>query len=111
MVRCEPCVSCINIKKIYKIKNISQFGLKKTLERERERREKKASFSGDFTRFCRSELGRLRIKAALCDESYTWVPKSQDFAKVQGLGFHGNREKAVSREITIFEVGFSSYSV
>ena len=39
------------------------------------------------------------------------VPKSQDFAKVQGLGFHGNREKAVFREIKLIEVGFLSYSV
>ena len=39
-----------------------------------------------------------------------WVPESQDSAKVQGLGFHGNREKVVSHEITAFEVGFLSYS-
>ena len=62
-------------------------------------------------RFCRSELGRPRVKAALRDESYAWVPKSQDFAKVQGLDFHVNQEKAVSREITLFEVGFFSYSI
>ena len=83
-------------------------------ERERERggREKKqASFSDNFTRFCRSKLGRLRVKDALRDESYAWVSESQDFAKVQGSGFHGNREKAVSREITLFKVGFFSYSV
>ena len=81
------------------------------LEREREEGEKKASFSGDFTRFCRSELGRPRVKVALHDESYAWVPESQDFTKVQGLGFHGNREKAVSREIMIFEVEFFFYSI
>ena len=40
-----------------------------------------------------------------------WVPKSQDFAKVQGSGFQGNQEKAVSQEITLFEIGFFSYSV
>ena len=40
-----------------------------------------------------------------------WVPESQDFAKVQGLGFPINREKAVFQEITLFEVGFLSYSV
>ena len=40
-----------------------------------------------------------------------WVPESQDFSKVQGSGFHKNREKAVSREITLFEVGFFSCSV
>ena len=39
-----------------------------------------------------------------------WVPESQDSAKVQGSGFHRNREKAVSRETTPFEVGFFSYS-
>ena len=45
-------------------------------ERERERREKKkASFSGDFMRFCLSKLGGPRVQAALCDESYAWVPK------------------------------------
>ena len=111
MARCEPCVTCINIKKISKIKNISQIGLEQNVrEREREGR-KKASFSGDFTRFCRSELGKPRVKAALRDESYAWVPESQDLAKVQGSGFHGNREKAVSQEITLFKVGFFSNSV
>ena len=29
----------------------------------------------------------------------------------QGSGFHGNREKAVSQEITQIEVGFLSYSI
>ena len=81
------------------------------LERERERREKKVSLSGAFTRFCRLEFGRPRVKAALRDESYAWVPESQDFAKVQGSGFHDNQEKAVSREIMLFEVGFFSYSI
>ena len=70
MARCEPHVSCINIKKIFKIKNISQFGLEQNV-RERERRErKKASFSDDFTMFCRSKLGRSRVKVVLRDESY-----------------------------------------
>ena len=40
-----------------------------------------------------------------------WVLESQDFAKVQGSGFQENREKAVSREIMLFEIGFFSYSV
>ena len=62
--------------------------------------EKKASFFDDFTGFCQSELGRPRVKTALRDESYAWVPESQDFTKVQGLGFHENRERVVSREIT-----------
>ena len=39
------------------------------------------------------------------------VLESQDFIKVQGLGLYGNREKAVSREIKLIEVGFLSYSV
>ena len=95
MARCEPRVSYININKISKIKNISQFGLEQNV-RERERGRKKASFSNDFMRFFRSELGRPRVKAALRDESYVWIPKSQDLAKAQGLGFHENREKAMS---------------
>ena len=61
--------------------------------------------------FCRSEFDSSRVKAGLLNESYTWVLESQDFAKVQGSGFHENREKAMSREITLFEVGFLSYSV
>ena len=36
---------------------------------------------------------------------------TQDSSKVQGSGFHGNREKVVSREITPFEVEFFSYQV
>ena len=86
----EPCVSCINIKKISKIKKISQFGLEEDVREREKGGRKKASFFGDFTRFCRSELGKPRVKAALRDESYTWVPESQDFAKVQGSGFQGN---------------------
>ena len=61
--------------------------------------------------FCWSEFNNPRIKVDLRDESYAWVSESQDFAKVQGLGFHENQEKAVSREITQIEVGFLSYSV
>ena len=62
-------------------------------------------------RFYRSELDRSRVKAALRDENYTWVSESQDFTKVQGLGFHKNREKAVSGEITLFKAEFFSYLV
>ena len=69
-------------------------------------RGRKAIFSLRFTGFRRSNLVRSRIKADLRDASYAWVPESQDSAKVQGSGFHENREKAVSREITSFEVGF-----
>ena len=68
---------------MYKIKNISQFGLEQYV-REREMREKKSKFLCNFTRFCLSKLGRSRVKATLRDESYAWVPESQDFAKVQG---------------------------
>ena len=57
-----------------------------------------------------SYLVRSRIKADLRDEGYTCVPESQNSTKVQGSGFHENREKVVSREITPFEVGFFSYS-
>ena len=73
--------------------------------RERERIEE-ASFSLPFTSFCRSKLDRPEVKVALRDESSTCVLESQDFAKAQGLGFSRNREKAVSREITLFEIGF-----
>ena len=83
MAQCQQCISCNNIKKISKIKNISQFGLEQNVrERERGGRKKKASFFGDFTRFYRSELCRPSVKAALHDKSYAWVLESQDFAKV-----------------------------
>ena len=39
-----------------------------------------------------------------------WVPESQDSANVQSSGFHENKEKAVSWEIILFEVGFFPYS-
>ena len=46
MAQCGPRVSCIYIKKISKIKNISQFGLEQNVrEREKERREKKKQAS------------------------------------------------------------------
>ena len=60
--------------------------------------------------FRRSDLVRSRIKADLRDEGYACIPESQDYAKVQGSGFHENQEKAVSRESTPFEVEFFSYS-
>ena len=83
------------------------------IEREKERvgEKKNKPFSDDFTGFCRSKLGRSRVKAALRDESYTWVLESQDFAKVQGWAFTDTDQKAVSREITLIEVRFLSYSV
>ena len=42
MARCEPRVSCINIKKYLKSRKISQFGLEPNV-REREGRKKQAS--------------------------------------------------------------------
>ena len=83
------------------------FGLRPYLKRER---KKKASFSLRFTSFHRSDLVGSRVKVVLRDESSAWVTKSQDFAKVQSLGFQENREKVVSQKITLFEVGFFSYS-
>ena len=56
------------------------------------------------------ERERERERSNLRDEGYAWVSESQDFAKVQGSGFHRNREKVVFREIKPFEVGFFSYS-
>ena len=83
-------------------KDLRSWSKDQTVEREREREEgeEKQHFSGDFKGFCRSKFGRPRVKDALRDESYAWVPESQDFTKVQDLVFHENREKAVSREIT-----------
>ena len=112
MARCEPHVSCINIKKISKIKNISQFGLEQNVrERDKEKGEKKAQASPKILRGFASQNSAGRKVKLLCDESYTWVPESQDFAKVQGSSFNENREKVMSREITLFEVGFFSYLV
>ena len=58
-----------------------------------------------------SEFDSPRVKAALHDESYAWVPESQDFTNIQGFGFHKNQEKSVFQEIMLIEVGFLSYSV
>ena len=96
-------------KYLKKSKKISQVGLgPNVIERERERErkegEEKQSFSSDFTGFYWSELGRPRVKVALC--MGTGITRFH-----QGSGFHGNREKAVSWEITQIEVGFLSYSV
>ena len=54
--------------------------------------------------FRRSDLVRSRIKVDLRDKGYAWVSELQDSAKVQGSGFHENREKVVFREITPSEV-------
>ena len=53
MARCEPRVSCINIKKHLKSRKISQFGLapnvrERERERERERKEKKSKLLWRF---------------------------------------------------------------
>ena len=106
-------VSCINSLKKYNLPKDLIFGLIQTVETEREGergRVRNPSFSLRFTRFHRSKLGNPRIKDDLRDEGYAWVPESQDSAKVQGLIFHENREKAVSQESMPFEVGFFSYS-
>ena len=58
--------------------------------RKREREREKAIFSLRFKGFRQSDLIRSKIKADLRDKGYVWVPESQDSAKVQGLGFHGN---------------------
>ena len=96
MVRCEPHVLCINIKKISKIKNISQFDLEQNIrerEREREEGEKQASFSRDFTRFCLSELSRPRVKDVLRDKSYAWRTKITRFRQGPRLGFSWKSRK------------------
>ena len=63
----------------------SQPNRKRESKREREREREKAIFSLRFTGFRRLDLVKSRIKADLREEGYVWVPKSQDFAKVQGL--------------------------
>ena len=105
MARYEPRVSCITIKKISKIKNISQFGLKQMLEIES--REKKASFSENFTRYCPSELGRPRVKAALRDESYAWVPESQDFPRFKVSVFTKTEKRRCPWKSRCLRYGFS----
>ena len=111
MARCGPRVHIINsLKKNLKYQNLSFWSQPNRKRESRIERERKAIFSLRFKGFRRSDLVKSRIKVDLSDEGYTWVPESQDSAKVQGLGFHENREKVVSREITPFEVGFFSYS-
>ena len=101
MTRGATWVMCPHYKYPKKYLKLS-FGLSQTVrervrEREREReRERKVIFSLRFTGFRRLNLVRSRIKVDLSDEVYAWVPESQDSAKVQGSGFHENREKAVS---------------
>ena len=48
------------------------------IERERERKEN-PPFSGDFTGFCWSALGRRRVKAALLICATVGVPESTKF--------------------------------
>ena len=107
MARRGPRVHTINILKKYLMLS---FGISQTVRERVREREREAIFSLRFTGFRRSDLVRSRIKADLRDEGYVWIPESPDSAKVQGSGFHGNREKAVSWQITPFEVGFFFYS-
>ena len=87
------------------------FGLSQTVrERVREREREKRDLSS-IHGISSMDLVRSRIKADLRDNVYAWIPESQDSAKVQGSGFHRNREKAVSQESTPFEVGFSPTGV
>ena len=80
----------------------NQFGGKGRKNKERKRKNKERKMArGRRTGHCplmlqafrRSELSSPRVKAALCDESYTWIPKSQDFTKVQSSGFRETEEK------------------
>ena len=76
-------------KYLKKSKEISQVGLGQNIrererERDKERREKKSNLSPAISRSFtgRNSVGR-ELKAAMRDESYAWVPKSQDFSKVK----------------------------
>ena len=80
----------------------NQFGGKRRKNKERKRKNKERKMArGRRTCCCppilqafrRSELSCLRVKAALCDERYTWIPKSKDFTKVQSSGFWETEEK------------------
>ena len=102
MARREPRVSCINRLKKSNLPKDLIFGLIQTVEREREgererERESQASLfdSWDFI-YRNSAVRELKL---------IYATRS----KVQGSGFHGNREKVVSCEIMSFEVGFFSY--
>ena len=88
MARCEPRVSCINIKKISKIKNISQFGLEQNVrEGEKEDGEKKNKLLRRFYEVL--QVGTRQAESLRCST----LRGTQDFAKVQGSGFHENREE------------------
>ena len=92
MTRGLTWATCPHYKWSLKYQNIS-FGITPNRKRERERereRERKAIFSLRFMSFRRSDLVGSRVKVALRDESYAWVPESQDFAKVQSSDFHEN---------------------
>ena len=56
-------------------------------ELEREGEKKNTNFSLRSTEFCRSKLVEPGTKVHLLDESYAWVPKTQDFAKDSSGGF------------------------
>ena len=102
MARCELRVSCVNIKKISKIKNISQFGLEPNVrEKERGGRKKKQASTTILRGFAsRNSTGReLKLLYATRDmRGY----RNHKISPGPGLGFHRNREKAVSQEIMLF---------
>ena len=51
----------------------------------RERKGKRGKIV-DFSAFRWSKLDGLRIKVGPCNKSYTWVPKSLGFVKLQEVG-------------------------
>ena len=66
-------------------------GGKKKEKEEKKRREKKrgvrsSNFSLEFTVIGPSVLVGTRSKVGPCNESYAWVPKSMDFAKLREVG-------------------------
>ena len=76
MARCEPRVSCINIKKIFKIKNISQIGLELNVRaRDKGGRKKEKQASSAVLRDFVSQ-NSAGLKATLRGNSYAWVPES-----------------------------------
>ena len=89
----------------------SHFGLREKRDRERERGKKRKPFSSDFIGFFRSELSRPRVKAALRDKSYAWYWNHKILSRSKVRVLTKTEKKAVSREITLIEVGFLSYSV
>ena len=94
---------------------MEEWGRENKNKKEKGKRKEKVIIKGKVKkkmkekRETESEREREKVLVALHDESSVWVSESQDFIKAQGSGFSRNREKTVSREITLFEVGFFSY--